>query len=143
MKTRVLRHGALATDRKRGSWKAEWVEVGGQKFFARSRWEANYARYLQWEKESGTIQNWEHEPQTFWFEKIKRGVRSYLPDFRVTMVDGNIEWHEVKGWMDARSKTKIKRMAKYYPEEVLKIIDGSWFKDANKKMPLIIKGWVS
>lgn len=121
--------------------KGGWREVGGKRFFARSRWEANYARYLQWLKERGMIQEWEHEPETFWFEKIKRGVRSYLPDFRVTCAAGTIEYHEVKGWMDNKSKTKIKRMAKYFPAVLLRVFDQAWFKRESKKLRGLIPGW--
>ena len=63
-------------------------------------------------KDQGEILKWEYEPETFWFEKIKRGVRTYTPDFKVTEKDGSIIFHEVKGYMDARSKTKLKRMKK-------------------------------
>jgi hypothetical protein len=87
------------------------IEIGGKTFFARSSWEANIAAYLQFLKEHNEILDWEHEPETFWFEKIKRGVRSYLPDFKVTKNDGSFYFAEVKGWMDDKSKTKIKRMA--------------------------------
>ena len=71
---------------------------------------------------------WEHEPSTFWFENIKRGVRSYLPDFRVWNVDGTHYWVEVKGYMDSKSKTKIKRFKKYYPNEPIYIVDKEWFR---------------
>lgn len=123
----------------RGS--AAWIELGGKRLYARSRWEANYARYLEWLKQRGEIIEWEHEPHTFWFEKIKRGVRSYLPDFRVTLHAG-IQWHEVKGWMDAKSKTKLKRMNKYYPRETVLVRDSAWFR-ANKTLAAIIPGWDS
>ena len=39
---------------------------------------------LEWLKKNKQIKKWEHEPETFWFEGIMRGCRSYLPDFRVT-----------------------------------------------------------
>jgi hypothetical protein len=123
------------------SWKAGWREIGGQKIFARSCWEANYARYLQFLKNQGEILNWEHEPDTFWFEKIKRGVRSYLPDFKITFTSGKIEYHEVKGWMDPKSITKIRRMAKYHPTVILRIIGSDWFKANRRTMQGIIAGW--
>ena len=94
---------------KYASCKSGWREIGGIRKYYRSRWEANYARYLEFLKVNGEIEKWEHEPETFWFEGIKRGVMSYLPDFRVTEKNGDIVFHEVKGWMDARSITKIKR----------------------------------
>ena len=121
--------------------KSGWVEFGDQKIFARSQWEANYARYLEWQKSIGEIQSWEHEPHTFWFDNIKRGVRSYLPDFRVVLKSGAVEWHEVKGWMDAKSATKIKRMAKYYPKETLRVFSAPWFKAAASNLASIVPGW--
>lgn len=142
MRTRFQRYGTLATNnRMTASWKCGWREVGGVKIYARSRWEANYARYLEWLRANGSILKWEHEPETFWFENIKRGCRSYLPDFRITENNGSIVYHEVKGWFDARSKTKIKRMAKYHPQVVLRIIDASWFKANARKLSKLIAGW--
>lgn len=138
MKTKSER-GILITPRK-GSWKAAWRKIGGKRIYARSRWEANYARYLQFQKDHGIIVDWQHEPQTFWFEKIKRGVRSYTPDFLVTFKDC-IEYHEVKGWFDARSKTKIKRMATYHPGVTLRVFASDWFKSANRKIAPLIPGW--
>lgn len=140
LKTKTAR-GTHPKNREKATWKCGWREIGGQRKYYRSRWEANYARFLQWLKERGDIVKWEHEPETFWFEQIKRGCRSYLPDFRVTENNGNIVYHEVKGWMDDRSKTKIKRMAKYYPKTKLIIIDGPIYKDIKKKMSRLIDGW--
>jgi hypothetical protein len=87
-----------------------------------------YALYLNQLKLSRHILGWEYESKTFWFEKIRRGTRSYTPDFEVTFGDGRIEYHEIKGWMDARSRTKIKRMAKYYPRVTLRVFGSDWFK---------------
>lgn len=66
---------------------------------------------------------------------------SYLPDFRVITLDGKEEYHEVKGWMDDRSKTKIKRMSIYYPEVKLIVIDKKIYKSIEKKAKLFIKEW--
>jgi len=141
-KTLVI-NGACAPKRPHGSWKAAWREFGGKRAFYRSRWEANYARYLQWLKERGDITEWEHEPEVFWFKHIKRGSVSYLPDFRVTNPDGSREYHEVKGWMDTRSRTKIKRMAKYYPQVKLVVIDAKAYRELERTISTIIPGWES
>lgn len=119
---------AGAFNRGKASWKSGWREVGGQRAFFRSRWEVNYASVLQWRLERGSVSRWEHEPETFWFEGVKRGCVSYLPDFRVTLPDGRIEYHEVKGWFDARSRTQVKRMAKYHPMVTLRVIDSKSYK---------------
>jgi len=121
--------------------KAGWREIAGKKIFFRSRWEYNYACYLQFLVDQGQIVGWAHEPETFWFEKIRRGVRSYLPDFRVTERDGAIIYHEVKGWLDPKSKTKLKRMAKYHPLVRLRVIDSKWFRENGPKMRAVIPGW--
>ena len=125
----------------RGSWKAAWRLVGSQRVFFRSRWEANYARYLEWLRTIGQIAGWEHEAKTFWFDGIKRGCVSYLPDFKVTNLDGSIEWHEVKGWMDARSKTTLARMARYHPTEKLVVIREKQYMEIKRKVSALINGW--
>jgi len=135
------KNGTLYLPRDKVSWKAGWRQIGGKRKYYRSGWEANYARYLQWLKENKQIKEWEHEPKTFWFEKIKRGCRSYLPDFKVIENNGEIVLHEVKGWMDNRSKTKIKRMKKYYPNIKLIIIGKKTYKEIKNKISGMIKDW--
>lgn len=125
----------------RGSWKAGWRDIGGKRNFYRSRWEANYARYLEWLKSVGEIADWKHEPETFWFDAIKRGVRSYKPDFRVWENNGSSALHEVKGWFDARSKTTLKRMAKYHPQEKIIVVDGHVYRAIRRKVMGMIEGW--
>jgi hypothetical protein len=118
-----------------------WATVGKQKIYARSEMERRYATFLEFMKSKSQIRSWKHEPKEFWFLKIRRGVRSYKPDFKVVTREGQVEYHEVKGWMDRKSKTKLKRMAKYYPNVVVKVIDANWFK---KNAPLIsglVEGW--
>jgi hypothetical protein len=122
-------------------WKQGWREVGGKRKFFRSAWEYNYALYLEFVKCKGRIKEWEHEVETFWFDDIKRGTRSYLPDFKITENNGNFTYHEVKGFYDAKSKTKIKRMAKFYPNVKLLIIDAVWFKANSKKLKGLLPNW--
>lgn len=112
--------------------KKGWEIIGNKKNFYRSGWEVVYARYLQWLKEKKQIKDWKYENKTFWFEKIRRGVRSYTPDFEIINNDNNIEYHEVKGWMDDKSKTKLKRMKKYYPNIKIILIDEYAFKEIKK-----------
>lgn len=133
--------GNYANMRKNVTWKGGKRFVGGKEIYFRSRWEANYARYLEWLKQQGEIQAWEHEPDVFWFTQIRRGCVSYLPDFKVTEQNGEIIYHEVKGWMDNRSKTKLKRMAKYYPNISINLINGPIYKSIEKQMIGIIEDW--
>ena len=125
----------------RGSWKAQWREIGGKRNFYRSNWEANYACYLQWLKENNQIKDWEHEPVTFWFEGIKRGVVSYKPDFIVIENNGNHAYQEVKGWMDDRSKTSLDRMSRFFPEEKIILIREKEYKSIRKNRNLFA-GWI-
>jgi hypothetical protein len=140
---RLARHSRESGPPKiaRGTWLAGWRAIGGKECYFRSRWESNYARYLEWLKEKGEIAEWEYEPVTFWFEKIKRGVRSYKPDFRVWANDGSHSYHEVKGWMDSRSKTTLKRMAKYHPKEVVVLIDTKAYRALRRDVMHLIPGW--
>ena len=114
--------------------------------FFRSSWEANYARYLNYmikhqiPTKDSIIIRWEYEPDEFEFVKIKRGNRYYKPDFKVFYSDGSYEYHEVKGYYDKTSLTKLKRFRKYFPHLSLIMIDKEWFK-SNKQLKQIIKNW--
>jgi len=134
-------NGTMVQERPGASWKAAWREIGGVRKYYRSMWEANYARYLEWLKSLGTVAQWEHEPETFWFEGVRRGCVSYLPDFRVTFPSGMVEYHEVKGWMDARSVTKIRRMAKYHPSVRLIVVDAKAYRQLAKSVSRLVPGW--
>jgi len=85
----------------------------GDQFF-RSKTEANYARYLKFVNEK-----YEYETREFCFEKIKRGTRYYIIDFYLPNRDQHVE---IKGWLDSKSITKLKRFKKYYPKEFNKLI---------------------
>lgn len=123
-------------------YKGGWAEVGGKRIYFRSKWEINYARYLEWLKFEGAITGWEFEPETFFFEGVRQGHTSYLPDFKVTYPDGTHAWHEVKGWMDAGSKTKLARMAKFYPDEKIYVVDSEVYKDIERQFSHCIPEWV-
>ena len=96
--------------------KCGWHEVGGQRIYFRSNFELKYARHLQFLKDMNVIKNWEHEPQVFYFEGIKRGVTNYTPDFKVTNLDDSFYYVETKGFWDSKSITKVKRFRKYFPD---------------------------
>ena len=109
--------------------------------YVRSSWEANYARYLNFLVKNRAIKSWEYEPITFEFEGIKRGTRFYTPDFLVIDNDGAEVFHEVKGYMDQKSKTKLKRMSKYHPSVKVIIIGGQEMKEIKKKVSALIEHW--
>jgi len=131
----AMRSGGYS--RGKGGRRADLGDV-----YFRSRWEANYARFLNLCVNQGSIERWLFEPKTFVFEAIKRGTRAYTPDFQVWFLDGSYEWHEVKGWMDAKSATRLKRMAKYFPEEKIRVIDSKFFAAARRNgLAGALKGW--
>ncbi len=108
--------------------------------FFRSTWEANYARYLNWLISIGEINRWEFEPDTYEFP-IKRGSRFYTPDFKVFNNDNSVEYHEVKGYMDQRSATKLKRMTKYYPQIKVVLIDKDVYHNIANVMSAMLPEW--
>jgi hypothetical protein len=110
-------------------------------FFVRSRWEANYARYLKWLEQRGDIAAWEYEPITFRFDGVGRGPYTYKPDFKVVEIDGTVAFHEVKGWMDSASKGKLKRFAKFYPQHKLIVIEQKAYRSIEKTLSSVIQGW--
>jgi len=138
-----LENGTLYPSRPEGSvtWKGGKRHIAGKDIFFRSSWEFNYALYLQLLVEKKEILEWHHEPETFWFDGVTRGTRSYLPDFKVINLDGTSFFVEVKGWMDQRSKTKLNRMAKYYPEHTIVIVDGKIMRQIKNKFAKILPQW--
>lgn len=115
-----------------------YYECSKGEMYFRSKWEANYALYLDFLVSKGYIKTWEFEPDCIMFEQIKLGTRSYRPDFKVFLNSGLWEYHEVKGYMDNRSITKLKRMAKYYPEIKLILIDKPVYEDIRKKLGKVL-----
>jgi hypothetical protein len=81
--------------------------------FFRSNWEANVAR---WYNHKGKA--WEYEPTVFSFLEhgVRRGTVSYCPDFKVGTL-----WVEVKGLLDPKGKTAIRRFKRFYPKEFAKL----------------------
>jgi hypothetical protein len=88
----------------------------------RSKFEYNWALYLDFLKETHEIIEWRYEPEWFYFNGEKRGATKYLPDFRVIEKLGNIVWQECKGWHEGDTNTKLRRMAKHYPDTVFDLV---------------------
>ena len=133
-------HGAGETDRdamkprkapRKHIAVGSWVELGGQRFYARSKAERARAGVLELVRVAGLIRSWQHEPRTFYFPDVKRGAVSYKPDFSVTYVDGTVVYEEVKGWWDAKSVQKLALMARHYPHIFIETI-GAQLKPAQR-----------
>ena len=126
------------------------VGVRGIRF--RSKAEARYAAYLDWLFTVRQIDSWAYEPMTFWFTPdavkggVRRGVTSYKPDFMVTTnraFQGPCkEYHEVKGYLDPRSKTALARMKRYYPDVTVIVIDSKQMAALKRQVGGIVPGWL-
>lgn len=131
--------GSAAPQRK--VWKG-WVEIGGKRFYAKSKWEFNYAQYLNFMVKHKKIIDWDYETKTFTFLGVTKGCVSYKPDFFVKFPNGYEEYIEVKGWEQSSDRTKWKRMAKYHPQINLRIINKKFFNENGKILSGVIKEWM-
>lgn len=121
--SKTMRGKLPANMNRPGKWqniKRDYFDINGQTIFLRSKWEANYALYLDYLKNAGEIISWQFEPDTFLFKG--GGVHSYLPDFKIKNINNKIEYHEVKGRMTERARKQISLMAKQYPSVRLILI---------------------
>lgn len=113
----------------------------GEIFF-RSSWEANYARYLNWQIQTGEIYSWTYEGERFVFAREDREIRSYMPDFKVRdAASSTPRYVEVKGWMDDKSKRRLEMMAKHYPNVSLKLVGAKEYTMLNKQFATVLPGW--
>ena len=110
--------------------------------YVRSSWEANYCRYLNFLKDKNIIYAWAFEPDIFYFEGIRSGCVSYTPDFKIWDSQESFPYYvEVKGYMDAKSKTKLKRMQKYYPNIRVDLVRSKEYNEIKKKVSALIAFW--
>lgn len=113
--------------------------------------EYRYACYLEWLRKNGDILQWLYEPEIFTWTN-SRGTRiKYKPDFKVLefigkspcgLIEARRHWVEVKGYMDSRSKAKIKGFERWYPEEKLILVDSMWFKRNTRKLKGLVPEWI-
>lgn len=90
----------------------EWTDANGRVWVFKSRWELEYAKWLDSEGHE-----WDYEPCKFGLRECK----CYTPDFAVH-IDGKTEFHEVKGWLDEGTERRLLEFVQMYPERTLKII---------------------
>ncbi len=98
----------------------------------RSKVEVNYAQWLEMMARAGVL-SWEYEP-----EKWRLGHACFFtPDFKVTMPNGSVEWHETKGrqtrrrkdgstfnsfWAPPKNWQKLKIAAAKWPEREIFVV---------------------
>ena len=86
----------------------------------KSATEANVARIFK-----HLSMKWKYEERAFTFEGYKTRPHVYIMDFEIIgkkkLPDGfEYGWIEVKGYMDARSRNKLRRYKKCWPEDAAK-----------------------
>ena len=86
-------------------------------FYVRSTWEANYARYLKFLVKHQQIYDFEHEPDTFYFE-VRRGTRrirriwrfglprSGINIMRLKAIRTQKAWRSLSVWRNITPKKK-------------------------------------
>lgn len=98
-------------------------------FYLRSSWEANFARYLNLLKAENKIYHWEYESDLLELLHENK-IITYIPDFKVWEKQNSEPiYYEVKGWLDNKSKLKLKLMNEQFPHISIILIDENKFKE--------------
>lgn len=134
----MFKNKKVGTNKMEGQFHSGKYETSKGEVYFRSKWEANYAVYLDWLVKQKQIKDWEYESENYFFEGIKLGNNSYRPDFKVFLNDGKFELHEVKGFMSSDGKVKLKRMAKYFPDVKIALVDKKAYGEIVKRMKGLI-----
>ena len=115
------------SNRKEVSTVIDWT-----KYVFKSSWEYEVAIRLQKLKTNGDIISWEYEPDRFIFNDIKKGIRSYCPDFKVT-TPNCVFYIEVKGWKSEIGMKRLSMFKERYPNIKLYLIDETEYKNVISK----------
>lgn len=106
--------------------------------YFRSKWEANYALYLDWLIKQKVIKDWQYEPMPRYdFIMMENGKPKvmglgYLPDFKVINNDDSLYLVELKG--AKQGMMKLKRMKKYYPDIKIELIEAKDYAILKRKV---------
>lgn len=98
--------------------------------YVRSRWEANYARYLKYNNIA-----YEYEKYRFTLKNNDRYI-TYTPDFKC----GDI-FYEVKGWWNEKSLLIKRLMKEQYPDIKIKYINEKEYFSIKKLFFIKIPAW--
>lgn len=74
--------------------------------------EQAYSQHLEERRQKGEILSWRYEAVRLKLADLTH----YTPDFLVVDQEGNVEFHEVKGFWQDDARVKIKVSAQAYPE---------------------------
>jgi hypothetical protein len=97
--------------------------IGGREAHYDSKGEANLARVLELQRQSGYIKSWK---RGFKFNlntpDNNTKYRQNVIDFMVTNNDNSLEFWEYKGLMDAQSFMRLKTTKTYYPDSKIVLV---------------------
>ena len=97
--------------------------VGDKTYTFRSEGEFLWSQYLEFLKQSGEIKGWGYEGKTFYFHNEKTAPVQYTPDFWIVPNSGQAYCQEFKrGYLDGQAITKLRRMAKHYPDVIIELV---------------------
>lgn len=88
--------------------------------------ESKYAAHLEMLRLGHLVQWWAYQPLKF---KLKLADKTYYtPDFMVLNAEGELEIHEVKGFMEDDASVKLKVAAETFPFafRLVKWVKGQW-----------------
>lgn len=113
-------NGKISSFSIRGDHKAI---IGNKEYIFKSSWEVEIAKRLQSLVDQSYILEWKYESKHFNFDDMKRGTRSYCPDFEVVLTNKEYLYIEVKGWKMPMSMKRIEMFRKRYPKVRFYLID--------------------
>lgn len=96
-----------------------------------SSYERDYAKHLQLRKRAGEILGWTYACPPFLIGFDCR----YKPDFMVTLNNGTVEMHEVKGYFRDDAKVKLMVAASAFPLHPFILV--TWDKSTGWKLKRI------
>ncbi len=120
--------GGKPTSHKASRGKAGIRKDISETIYFHSRWEANYARVLNY-----LGMKWEYEPKTF-----DLGTQNYTPDFYLPVTN---EYIEVKNFLWKYSKVRDEKFRKLYPNIKLKMILKEDYLKLQGQYAKLIKNW--
>lgn len=127
-KCAILDIGSRPTSHRAARAKAgKRLDINKKDYFF-SRWEANFARILNFLEIK-----WVHQPKTF---DIK--IQNYTPDFYLPEYDTYVE---IKNYLSSYSKLRDQQFRKIYPEEKLVLILKKEYLDLQSLFSQKVKNW--
>lgn len=128
------------TNKKQAPSFRKWeTEINGKTIRFDSRYERNFAYYLEVLKEYKQILWWVKNTTKFPFsqsvfvEKSNMTLKSFVPDFLVFLPNGKIQYVEVKWWQIDKFIAQEKQFRKDYPFIDLSIMDKEKMLKIQKK----------